>query len=40
MDAIALLKADHKQVAEWFEQFEPRVLTKPSKPSHNRSAPH
>ena len=22
MDAIALLKADHKQVAEWFEQFE------------------
>jgi hemerythrin superfamily protein len=22
MDAIALLKADHKQVAEWFDQFE------------------
>ena len=22
MDAVALLKADHKQVAEWFEQFE------------------
>ena len=22
MDAIALLKTDHKQVAEWFEQFE------------------
>ncbi len=22
MDAIDLLKADHKQVAEWFEQFE------------------
>jgi len=21
-DAVALLKADHKQVAEWFEQFE------------------
>ena len=22
MDAVTLLKADHKQVAEWFEQFE------------------
>jgi hemerythrin superfamily protein len=22
MDAIALLKADHRQVADWFEQFE------------------
>jgi hypothetical protein len=21
-DAIALLKADHRQVEEWFEQFE------------------
>ena len=22
LDAIALLKADHRQVSEWFEQFE------------------
>jgi hypothetical protein len=37
---VALLKADHKQVAEWFEQFESARSDERSSASQSKSVPH